>query len=223
MFNYPAAQYQHKPRRFSQWSRSRHKFSSKQILEKGFTIVELLIVIVVIGILAAITIVAYNGVQQRARNVQTNSAAGNTLMAFKLYLGANGSYPPVTYALNCIGQAVTACTAATSNWSRDAGLEAALLTVTSSLSLPSNGPGTASTYDSNLGYIPQRTPTDDPKLNGTNSGFLIYILEGNVSCPVGPVASGGWPNFFTAAPANGNTYYNSTANVSTCWVPLASP
>lgn len=33
----------------------------------GFTIVELLIVIVVIGILAAITIVAYNGVQDRAK------------------------------------------------------------------------------------------------------------------------------------------------------------
>ena len=35
--------------------------------QKGFTIVELLIVIVIIGILAAITIVAYNGIQQRAQ------------------------------------------------------------------------------------------------------------------------------------------------------------
>ncbi|HEV7952209.1 MAG TPA: LamG-like jellyroll fold domain-containing protein [Candidatus Saccharimonadales bacterium] len=35
--------------------------------QPGFTIVELLIVIVVIGILAAITIVAYNGIQERAR------------------------------------------------------------------------------------------------------------------------------------------------------------
>ncbi|MDB5179864.1 MAG: hypothetical protein JWN12_496 [Candidatus Saccharibacteria bacterium] len=34
---------------------------------RGFTIVELLIVIVVIGILAAITIVAYNGIQQRVK------------------------------------------------------------------------------------------------------------------------------------------------------------
>jgi prepilin-type N-terminal cleavage/methylation domain-containing protein len=36
--------------------------ASKQ-KQRGFTIVELLIVIVVIGILAAITIVAYNGIQ----------------------------------------------------------------------------------------------------------------------------------------------------------------
>jgi prepilin-type N-terminal cleavage/methylation domain-containing protein len=35
--------------------------------QRGFTIVELLIVIVVIGILAAITIVAYNGIQSRAQ------------------------------------------------------------------------------------------------------------------------------------------------------------
>lgn len=38
--------------------------------QSGFTIVELLIVIVVIGILAAITIVAYNGIQERARDSQ---------------------------------------------------------------------------------------------------------------------------------------------------------
>lgn len=39
----------------------------------GFTIVELLIVIVVIAILAAITVVAFNGVQERARVSQATS------------------------------------------------------------------------------------------------------------------------------------------------------
>ena len=42
---------------------------------RGFTIVELLIVIVIIAILAAITIVAYNGIQQRVRDSAAAGAA----------------------------------------------------------------------------------------------------------------------------------------------------
>ncbi len=42
---------------------------------RGFTIVELLIVIVVIAILAVITIVAYNGIQNRAKDSAVQSAA----------------------------------------------------------------------------------------------------------------------------------------------------
>lgn len=61
--------------------------------QKGFTIVELLIVIVVIGILAAITIVAYNGVQQRASNTQTTQALNGWVKALTLYKAEKGSWP----------------------------------------------------------------------------------------------------------------------------------
>lgn len=47
--------------------------TQKQTKQRGFTIVELLIVVVIIAILAAITIVAYNGIQNRAK---TSAAAG---------------------------------------------------------------------------------------------------------------------------------------------------
>lgn len=51
--------------------------------QKGFTIVELLIVIVVIGILAAITIVAFNGIQERANTTKRESEARTLLNAIK--------------------------------------------------------------------------------------------------------------------------------------------
>lgn len=51
----------------------------------GFTIVELLIVIVVIAILAAITIIAYTGIQQRAANSRVISLASQWERTIKLY------------------------------------------------------------------------------------------------------------------------------------------
>lgn len=69
--------------------------------KSGFTIVELLIVIVVIGILAAISIVAFNGVQERSRNAKTITGAKEYIKALSLYATDNGSYPDIGAA--CLG------------------------------------------------------------------------------------------------------------------------
>ena len=58
--------------------------------KKGFTIVELLIVIVVIGVLAAITVVAYNGMQQRARDTKRAQDLSAIKKAILLYDTSNG-------------------------------------------------------------------------------------------------------------------------------------
>ncbi len=63
--------------------------------DKGFTIVELLIVIVVIGILAAITIVAYNGIQNRARTSSAQATATTVVKKAEAYNALLGSYPTV--------------------------------------------------------------------------------------------------------------------------------
>ena len=59
----------------------------------GFTIVELLIVIVVIAILASISVVAYNGIQQRARDSQRLSDLKAIAKAIEMYHIDNDRYP----------------------------------------------------------------------------------------------------------------------------------
>lgn len=71
-----------------------------QTKSRGFTIVELLIVIVIIAILAAITIVAYNGITNRANTASAKAAANNAIKKIEAYAsetgtngGGDGSYP----------------------------------------------------------------------------------------------------------------------------------
>jgi prepilin-type N-terminal cleavage/methylation domain-containing protein len=76
----------------------------KSVQQKGFTIVELLIVIVVIGILAAITIVAYNGIQDRARISSVSSALSQASKKLAIYQVDNPDlYPADKTALEALG------------------------------------------------------------------------------------------------------------------------
>ncbi len=59
----------------------------------GFTIVELLVVIVVIGILAAVTIVAYTGISQKAIVASIQSDLSNSVKLLKLFQVENSGYP----------------------------------------------------------------------------------------------------------------------------------
>ncbi len=61
--------------------------------QPGFTIVELLIVVVVIAILAAVTIVSYNGIQARAKVSASISELKSIHSAIQLYHAENGAYP----------------------------------------------------------------------------------------------------------------------------------
>lgn len=73
---------------------------------RGFTIVELLIVVVVIAILASITIVSYNGIQNRAKAAATQQNVSQAVKKINLWKVDNvDQSPDLTAFVNLVGSA----------------------------------------------------------------------------------------------------------------------
>lgn len=68
--------------------------------KSGFTIVELLIVIVIIAILATITVVAFNGIQQRAKNTAVVTTVNQVVKLLDGYVAQYNKYP--VYENRCL-------------------------------------------------------------------------------------------------------------------------
>jgi prepilin-type N-terminal cleavage/methylation domain-containing protein len=73
---------------------------NKNTAGRGFTIVELLIVVVVIAILAAITIVGFNGIQQKARDSGRLTALRTVVNGLEMHYQKYGYYPDACNSLN---------------------------------------------------------------------------------------------------------------------------
>lgn len=67
--------------------------TSLQRKQQGFTIVELLIVIVVIGILALLVITTFTGIQKKARNTERQTDVKALHGQLEAYHAQNGKYP----------------------------------------------------------------------------------------------------------------------------------
>lgn len=67
-------------------------WASKQT-QSGFTIIELIVVVIVIGILASVSTVVYRGSQERARFASYKSDIVRINEAITLYNSENGRYP----------------------------------------------------------------------------------------------------------------------------------
>jgi prepilin-type N-terminal cleavage/methylation domain-containing protein len=201
----------------------------------GFTIVELLIVIVVIGILAAITVIAFNNVSAKARNSRTISVVQSYNKALASYRAVNNSYPPVNAGRACLGSGYTDTN---SDGIADCGETANLAnedtTFFNALKAIITAQPTVNTARVNMPY---QTSTfvgaaiynwAGFKVNNvSNPYYIMYILEGdgvncqnaNIVMPWEDTALGkyGWPEMKTTTTQK----YSWTDNKTTaCVVPL---
>jgi prepilin-type N-terminal cleavage/methylation domain-containing protein len=180
----------------------------------GFTIVELLIVIVVIAILATISVAAYNGIQQRSNNTTIINAASQTLKAVQMYIAQEGRYPAtnvyicVTTESGCIQLNGTDPSA--TNTSFDTNM-AAIGNLPRSVS-NSGTRGNGILYH----HIPDRQFNGQPR-----PAILYYFLKGRVDCGLPGVMSGWGSVDQPATPSTtGRSAYDSTYDKTVCWVSI---
>lgn len=192
-------------------------------LRQGFTIVELLIVIVVIGILATIVIVAFNGIQGRAKNTSIENTASNYRRALESYAALYGQYPT---------PGVSACLAPTDAYPADASTadddcyNAAVSTTMATelkkvlTNLPTPDTTCYPMYTGcrrNLTYFYSNTWKVDTNLH---AHYLIYFLGNNGKCSLPDNLEGSYGDFSSA---DTRDYMERHSNTSMCIVKLPNP
>jgi prepilin-type N-terminal cleavage/methylation domain-containing protein len=194
---------------------SLHKNSSANKAPRGFTIVELLIVIVVIGILAAITLVAYNGVQAKALNGSTQDIALKYRKAMILYATEKGLYPSNSSA--CFGEGITGCFNGSVNTEFNNAIRPYLGNAGSLPAPPMHCHMMYGGCRQGVAFSRQEINLD----GSSHTWSINYMLDGDEKCTVPQQAGGTWVNASSTPNSSGRIEFNS--NTALCRLILPDP
>lgn len=196
------------------WSKTKNQIQGKAS-HTGFTIVELLIVIVVIGILAAITIVAYNGIQTRAKNASIEQSVSTYKKALIAYATQHGSYPTVGGAcLGAVSDYPSNCFIASASTT----FETNMKTLLSSLPSPNKDCFTGwGGCRLNFTFYSSGTWTVDGQ---PHQYYLIYYIGGGSNCSLPHTLEGNYGSFATTTTRG---YMERRGTESMCVLALPDP
>lgn len=185
--------------------------------QAGFTIAEIAVVIVVIGVLVTFTVVGFRNAQLKARNSQTSAAVKVYRDALILYESINRSYPAGNAdAYTCLGSDYPSDKCWFNDYDENTAFMTALKSVYGNrIPMPALNP-----LNLKGAFYSPANKTNPNTLDGTARDFIFYAIEGTAACPVGPVASdGGDGNVLTYSstlPASGQTVPPSGNNPAQC-------
>ena len=185
----------------------------KRNQSKAFTIVELLIVIVVIAILAAISIAAYTSISQRAKNTAIINAASQSLKMINTYISTTGEYPLKSWA--CV-TVVSGCHTNGSVQSANSAFDSKMATIGSlPRSIPNEGD-----VDYGITYVYYASITYD----GQSQPLVLryYLLGKDQKCGLPGVAASVDSNNYEPS-TTGYTSYNSSRNKTRCFISVPGP
>lgn len=199
-----------------------------QKTKSGFTIVELLIVIVIIGILAAITIVAYNGIQDRARISSVSSGLSQSAKKLKLYQVDNpDTYPAAAGTSgidNLAAVGITNSSDVTYQYSSSANTYCLTATngttsykISSTSATPTAG-GCAGHSQGGVAAITNLVPNPSLEANTTGWSYRWYGTAGGAGNNTRPTTGGLYGSAYlrktwTAAGAAADNGFNNTSGV----------
>lgn len=177
----------------------RRTFSS-QVKNRGFTIVELLIVIVVIAILAAIVIMAYTGIQNKAHAAAAQAASNSIAKLLTNSYTTNGIYPSDLSTINN-GNPMPSTDGSTYTYHPGSGNSSYCVTVT-------NGSNSYKVTDTATQPVAGGCPGDG--VNGV-APITNYAADPDATAVGNFGQSGGGPAPSTASIATDQVHHGTTA------------
>ena len=174
---------------------------SHKISNHAFTIVELLIVIVVIGILSGIIFATYTGMNRKAITATVKSDLGNDAVMLKLYNADYGTYPTAFDGSNC-PSAPTADTRYCLKYS--SGNTIAYTGINQTFTLTLTNTNTGISYQVNeLGDVTMVSSLLSP----LTPAVTVALNGGNVQATITPISCpSGLPQYATKSRTNNGTW-----------------